>query len=167
MELILSFIAGIIISNLFFLIYLRRIALEKGSFQKEKDLFIENKKNIYDKDQELERSKLNNAFLNGKEAGIIEEKNKLQVKITPVFEKEDGFFSSKLYVGYAEEVIYNGFSIGEPTYRHLKIYEKFKQENFEQITRMTFETINKIALNYLPNAGLKPIVNKQKELIEK
>ncbi|WP_332914389.1 hypothetical protein [Algoriphagus boritolerans] len=131
-EIIISFCSGLLISSFIFILYLKKIASERGAFTKEKDLFFETNK--------LKSEKY---FQLGREAGIKEERNKLQVRIIPYFEKEDGFFSSTLFVGYFEEVIYNGFSIGEPSYRSLKIYEKFKQENFDKITSITFDTIEK------------------------
>lgn len=166
MELILSFTAGIILTSLFFLIYLKKIAMEKGSFLKEKDLFHEHKKINTEKDLELERTKLHNAFLNGKEAGILEEKNKLQVRISPIYEKEDGFFNNSLHVGFTEEVIYNGFSIGEPTYRFLESYTKFNTENVEKIYKITLEHLTNVANNYI-QMGIQSALNPTKEVISK
>lgn len=155
-EIIISFCLGLIISSLIFILYLKKIASERGAFTKEKDLFSETNK--------LKSEKY---FQLGREAGIKEERNKLQVRISPFFEKEDGLFSSTLFVGYLEEVIYNGFSIGEPTYRPLKIYEKFKQENFDKITSVTFDTIEKIATSYISKFSLLASIDKNKDILEK
>ena len=61
---------------------------------------------------------------------------------------EDGVFFNTLYRGYSEQIIYNGFSIGEPRYYHFETIEKFKKENFELILEKTINAVENIANNY-------------------
>lgn len=122
-----------------------------GAYEKEKEIFYSNLNNKNTSESELSLKKLEIEYKRGVEEGKLIERKKLQVKIIPKLEVEDGMFSKTLYSGYIEQISYDGFSIGEPHYTLVKKEEKFKEENLKFIAETIQKTVENLAAMYIEN----------------
>lgn len=160
-----NIIIGFILGGVLFLLLSSHRSKKDGAYEKEKEIFYQSAKGGEYIHKNIHEEKLEKEFLRGIERGKEDERKKLTVTITPHLEIEDGVFFNTLYRGYTEQIIYNGFSIGEPRYYHFETIEKFKKENFETVVEKTLTAVENIANNYTSNlltTIIKPKVIDQK-----
>ena len=119
----IGFILGVVV----FLLFSSHRSKKDGAYEKEREIFYQSTKGGEYILKNIHEEKLEKEFLRGIEKGKEDERKKLTVTITPSLVIEDGVFFNTLYRGYSEQIIYNGFSIGEPRYYHFETIEKFKK----------------------------------------
>jgi hypothetical protein len=140
---------GFLIARYFYLnkSYIR--GKEDGAFEKEKSIFYNEISNVESLNSELLNNKLEINFIKGKEFGILEERKKINIRLTPKMEIKDNFFKKKATTGYELQVTYNGFPIGNPQYNNLEKIEKFKDENLKYTIDKVNQTILTLADMYM------------------
>jgi hypothetical protein len=113
---IVNILIGFSLGAFLFLFFLFRKSKSDGAYEKEKEIFIQSTEGGEYIHQHIHQERLKREYLRGVEKGKDDERLKLSVKITPYIDIEDGIVWDTLYRGYTEQVIYDGFSIGKPSY---------------------------------------------------